>query len=192
MPILSQKDNPPTTNLDCPIIETEGTWWIAKVMSRQEKAFAFDLLKQNIKYYLPYYKKITKKSDGKNRKTFMLLFPSYVPFISADPYPLLTKTNRIATILPVQAQFRFKQQLQQVFIANESEIIIHPVEPCEYKTGEMVKVVTGVLKGMVGKIVQYQGDSKLILEIESIGGVSISINDFQVELVQTNTKVADA
>ena len=94
------------------------------------------------------------------------------------------KTNKIVTILPIQAQSRFKQQLHQILIANESGIQIIPIRSCEYQIGELVKVISGILSGMVGKIIRNQGESKLILEIESLGGVSVSINNFQVELIQ--------
>lgn len=180
MAILAEKDNPPTCNLNCPILESEGTWWIAKVKPRQEKAFAFDLIEQCIGYYLPYYIKISKRSDGKNRKALLVLFPSYVTFISDDPYPLL-KTNRLATILPVQAQTRFKQQLNQVYVANEYGIQVDPVITSNYQKGDFVKVVTGPLKGISGQIIRLNNESLLVIQVVGMGVACVNVNNYQVE-----------
>jgi hypothetical protein len=180
MPILSQKDNPPSRCSNHSILESEGTWWIAKLKPRQEKAFACDLLKREIEYYLPLYTKAMKRNDGKNRKTTLVLFPSYVPFVIDDPYPLL-QLNRIATILPVQAQSRFKQQLHQVYVANESNIPLVPIVMTEFQNGEQVQVTSGPLKGVVGTVVRTQGHSTLVLKVDGLGAACISINSANVQ-----------
>jgi len=43
MPILSQKNIPTSKPFKDSILKKEGTWWVAKLKPRQEKAFAFVL-----------------------------------------------------------------------------------------------------------------------------------------------------
>lgn len=183
MSILSQNANPPTCNLNCSILDTEEIWWIAKVKPRQEKAFAFELLEREIGYYFPMYTKVSRRSDGKNRKTLLALFPSYVPFVSDNPYSLL-KINRLATIVPVRAQTRFKKQLNQVYVANESGLQVEPVNTFKYQRGDFVKIITGPLKGIIGKIIRFRNQITIHLEVESMGFVCVSVNSFQVESIQ--------
>jgi hypothetical protein len=184
MSIISQKDNPPSRFPNRSILETEGTWWIAKLKPRQEKAFACDLLEREIEYYLPFYKKVTKRSDGKNRKTSLVLFPSYVPFVSDNPYSLLS-LNRIATLMPVQAQMRFKKQLHYIYMINESSVQVNPVSNTVLLKGELVRVISGPLINVIGKIMFFQGNNFLVLEVDGMGSTYISINPFQVEPVAT-------
>lgn len=182
MPILPQNANPPTCNLRGSILDTEGTWWIAKAKPRQEKAFAFELLKRNIGYYFPMYTKISRRNDGKNRKASLALFPSYVPFVSDNPYSLL-KTNRLATIVTVQAQSRFKQQLNQVYVANESGLQVNPVITRDFQNGDHVKVVAGPLRGISGKIIRFQTSSFLVLQVEGMGAACVAVNYGLVESI---------
>lgn len=178
----SMKNNPPTRFPNSSILDSEGTWWIAKLKPRQEKAFAFDLLKREIEYYLPLYTKTKLRSDGKKVKSFLVLFPSYVPFVSENPYQLL-QLNRIVKILKVNAQERFKKQLQQVFDANENDTILTPVSQHDLKIGNEVKIINGPMNGIVGNIIDYYGYDSLVLKVDGMGCVKISTKSFQVQIV---------
>lgn len=183
MAILPEKDNPPSKSFECSILKKDGTWWVAKVKPRQEKAFALDLLEQGMDYYLPFYEKKTKRSDGKFRKSTLVLFPSYVPFISEDPYALL-KRSRIATILPVRLQTQFKKQLLQVYLANESGVKIAPQYSVQYKTGELVKIVNGPLRGIVGRILRIGNGASIVIEVEGMGSAVISVEYCSMEFFE--------
>jgi hypothetical protein len=177
MPNLSAKNNPPPISFETSILEKEGTWWVAKVKPRQEKAFAFDLLKQGVDYCLPYYEKKTLRSDGKFRKSILVLFPSYVPFISERPYDFL-KLGRITTILPVEAQQRFKKELHYLFLANASGTLIEPVLKTEqFLQGEPVEIIAGPLSGATGVVINTKNEkSAVILSIDGLGCAKIVID----------------
>lgn len=177
MPILSDKNNPPSKSFECSILEKLGTWWVAKVKPRQEKAFAFDLLEQGIDYYLPFYEKKTKRSDGKFRKSTLVLFPSYVPFLSENPFGLL-RQNRIATILPITDQKKFRAELNQISLAQESSVVIHPHCLSEREAlsgGAEVRISSGILKGLTGSIVSNQ-KKFMILTVTGLGSVKVIVN----------------
>lgn len=177
MPILTEHENPPSKPFDCSIIEKEGTWWVAKVKPRQEKAFAFDLLEQGIDYYLPFYEKKTKRSDGKFRKSTLVLFPSYVPFVSEKPYGLLKK-NRLATILSIEAQKRFKKEINQIYLAHTIDSILEPAPmkmPAE--VGDAIEIIAGPLIGVQGMLSEITIEkAKVILEVKGLGNVKIFID----------------
>ena len=179
MPVLSAKNNPPSKPFDCSILEKEGTWWIAKVKPRQEKVFAFDLLEQETDYYLPFFEKRTSRSDGKFRKSYLVLFPTYVPFITEDPYTFL-KQNRVVTILPVQAQKRFKEQLHQICRARNAGFQIEPVTEMNYKVGDSVRIASGLLAGISGNITQIQNGLVLILSVDGLGHIKINYSSIVI------------
>jgi hypothetical protein len=174
---LVAKNNPPPKSFESLILEKEGTWWVAKVKPHQEKAFAFDLLKRGVDYCLPCYEKKALRSDGKFRKSILVLFPSYVPFISEKPYDFL-KLGRIATILPIKAQERFKKELHYLFLANASGTPIEPVLKTEqFLRGEPVEIIAGPLSGATGVVVDIKNDKRaVVLSIDGLGCAKIIIN----------------
>jgi|GEM_PF-938603 len=177
MPIIPLKDNPLSKPFASSILEQEGTWWIAHVKSRQEKAFASDLYDMGINYYLPYYENKILRSDGKYRKSLLVLFPSYVPFICENPHDFISH-GRVAAVLPVEMQSKFKQELHYVFQANESKIPIEPVSEEEpFIEGELVEIITGPLKGATGIVVDVQKDkSKVVLLTDYLGCSRMAID----------------
>jgi hypothetical protein len=186
MPILSAKDNPPSKSFEGSILEKEGTWWVAKVKPRQEKAFAFDLLAGGIDYYLPFYEKKSKRRDGKLRKSTLILFPSYVPFVSDKPYSFLNK-NRVATILPIENQDKFRSQLNLILTLNSStDMELLPLsENIEFKVGDFVKVTSGPLIGLFGKIAKIKNDQYLfITTMDPIRNLMICIVKMHLESCQ--------
>jgi len=176
MPILSTKNNPPFKSFESSILEKEGIWWLAKVKSRMEKAFAFDLLGQGIDYCLPCYEKKALRSDGKFRKSLLVLFPLYVPFISENPYELLS-SRRVLEILKIRQQQKFKTELQYLWQAKESQIPMEPIVKAEpLLSDKPVEIVTGPLKGAAGLIMNIQnGKGDLMVSTDSLGCTKMTV-----------------
>jgi transcription antitermination factor NusG len=185
MPIYSLSDNPPSRYPDQNILDSKQTWWIAKVKPRMEKALAKDLLERNIEYFLPYYTSMAKRTDSRAlRKTLLPLFPSYVPFAcEKEPWHLL-QLNRISTILPITAQKKFKQELNQIYLAYEKNIPVRPPKEREYVIGEKVRVVAGPLCGLCGSIINIKGNDYLLMRVEGLGEACVSIDSRNVESVK--------
>ncbi|MFP4418668.1 MAG: transcription termination/antitermination NusG family protein [Chitinispirillaceae bacterium] len=186
MPILSLNDNPPSRYPNQDILDSSQTWWIAKVKPRMEKALAKDLLDRGVEYYLPYYENVTRRTDCRAlRKSLLPLFPSYVPFAcEKEPWQLL-QLNSISTILPITAQKRFKQELNQIYFAYEKNIPIRPPKEREYLIGERVRVVAGPLCGLCGCIINLKGNDCLLLRVEGLGEACVSIDSLNVESIKT-------
>ena len=178
MSILSAKDNPPSKSFDSSILKTDGTWWVAKVKPRQEKAFAFELLEQGIDYALPYYEKKVRRSDGKFRKSTLVLFPSYVPFICEAPHSELVKKDRISVILPVKIQERFKKELHALYLAQAAGAVSEPVlVEMPYRVGESVQIISGPLSGMTGVVVDTRNETcTVVLSIDGLGCAKVIVD----------------
>lgn len=187
MPVLTLGDNPPSRFPNQAIIDSKLTWWIAKTKPRQEKALANDLMKRNIEYYLPYYFKLSSRTDSKSmRKALLPLFPSYVPFAyQTDPWTLL-QLNRISTILPIKAQCKFKQELNQIYLVHNKNMNIIPVENQIFSISQKVSVVNGPLKGLVGEIVDFKGAHLLLLNVDGLGNACVSIDINYVEAFKSS------
>jgi hypothetical protein len=177
MPVLALRDNPPSRFPEQSILDSQKTWWIAKVKSRQEKALARDLLDREMEYYIPYYTKTLSRTDSAApRKSLLPLFPSYVPFAcEKDPWQLL-KLGRISTILPVHAQMKFKTELNGIYMAYEKGISIVPAPVQKYDIGQEVRVVAGPLSGITGKFVRMNNAEFLLVAVEGLGGACVAID----------------
>ncbi|NLD91104.1 MAG: hypothetical protein GX639_00405 [Fibrobacter sp.] len=162
---------------DIPIIESSNTWWIAKVKSRQEKAFAVNLIEKNIEFYLPCYTHSAQRTDCKStRKSIVPLFPSYVPFaLSGEPWFLL-QSARVSTIIPVKAQARFKRQLNQIYLINERKLHVQPDTGVQYECGDVVELIDGPLNGLTGRIVNCKGNNYLLVDVDGLGGAIVTID----------------
>lgn len=176
MPILL--NNPPSVSINGSILDEDKEWWIAKVKSRQEKKFAFDLIEDGVEYYLPYYERVSK---NKKVKSLNPLFPSYVPFVCADsPFKFL-ENRCVSTILSVSQQDKFRKELYQVYVANSNGYNLGPYNS-ECKIGDSVKVVCGPLKGLCGSVLLIGNNNKVMLKIDSLGRISLDISVSQLEI----------
>jgi transcription antitermination factor NusG len=186
MPVMSIKDNPPSKPFQCSLLEKEGRWWVVKVKPRQEKAFAFDLLEQNVDYYLPYYENKTMRVDGKFRKSLLVLFSSYVSIIAEEPYRFLSQ-NRVVTILPVESQQIFRAQLHYIHTVHCAGYQILPMEmTTSFIVGDTVQLMDGPWMGMSGKVCRINSNNFLILQIDTLGSIRVKISDSQVKLTDTS------
>ncbi len=182
---LAIKDNPPSKTFSCSVSEKCGTWWVANVKSKHEKSFAFDLIDMQIDYYLPYVEKKTLRSDGKTRKSYLILFPSYVPFIADNPYKVL-KTQRVLSILPVVAQSTFRNQLECISKVTTSGINILPTEiNHRFQNDDIVVITCGQFKGLEGKIVDIKNERYLLFPVESMGCAMVCVSNDHVALLQS-------
>jgi len=184
MPVSLLKDNPPSRFPQQSIIESQKIWWVAKVKPRQEKALAKDLFERNIEYFLPYYTKYSNRSDSNSfRKSYLPLFPSYLPFAcDKEPWSLLS-LNRIVNIIPIHAQNRFKKELNLIYLAYDQKLKILPVSRDLLKAGQIVKVASGPLCNVVGEIVKLKNDNYILLSVDGLGKACVSVEMNNVNVI---------
>jgi len=177
MPIIPVKDNPPTISFASSILEKEGIWCVAKVKPQHEKKVAFNFLDSGIDYYLPYYLKKVMRKDRGFRNSILVLFPTYVPFISSERSRALWHQG-VEKVLKVEGQQRFKKELSDIFQALESGTIIEPASKAEsFVRGEGVEIIAGHFKGREGVVVNTRNEGiDVLLSTSVLGNYKVTVN----------------
>jgi len=174
--MLKLSDNPPI--LSPPVeslAEMPGRWWVAHTRARFEKAFAWDLIRRDIGYFLPMVLKVTV-SGGRKRRGMKPLFGSYVFFCGGpDERYEAMRTDRVCSALQVQDQAQLIAELSAVLRAlrGEAELDPHPFAV----VGRRCRVVAGPFAGVEGVIQQRRSRTRLILGVSVLGrGASMEID----------------
>jgi transcription antitermination factor NusG len=177
-------ENPPSRYPDLPIAGSGSPWWVAKVKPRQEKALAFDLIKNDIHYYFPLIVKITRRKDNnKPRKSVLPLFPGYISFCSTETFVHgIYKTGRVVSLIKISYQRRFIEELTQIYMAIEKGVCLEPVA-VSYPPGTLVSVIAGPLRGLCGVISRVQDVDRLVLSVSGLGQASMVIDASMVKPV---------
>lgn len=137
---------------DRPLDKDLGRWAVAHIKSRQEKAFAADLINADIPYYLPLIENRTRRRDnGKIRKSLLPLFPGYVAMaLDQDTKSRIYATNRVVSIVPVADQRQFVDELLQVQRAIDGNMKV-ALQP-SFTAGQPVRVKNGPMMSMQGEV----------------------------------------
>ncbi|MGC8927082.1 MAG: transcription termination/antitermination NusG family protein [Myxococcota bacterium] len=157
-------------------------WAVIHTHSRCEKVIADFLSENNIRYYLPLYKK--RRRYGRHiRESMLPLFPGYLFYdYEAISRPLLYKTHKIARIIVVEDKERLHKELENIDRALSSGELF---DRADFKTpGRSVVVVEGPLKGVEGEILKKKNHTKLIIKIHILGmAVETDIDEAYVKLL---------
>jgi transcriptional antiterminator RfaH len=145
----------------------QGRWWVAHTRARNEKALAWDLVRESVGYFLPMKERI-RHSGGRKRRVLMPLFTSYL-FICgtpADRYRAMT-TNRISHTLPVDDQDRFVRELSflEQALQGQAKLDFYP----QVAVGQTCRVTAGPFKGIEGVVVQRRRTARVVLQVGLIG-----------------------
>jgi len=175
--VMSNKEPlPPSRFPDRPIEQAEGKWWIAKVKARQEKKLAFDFVAAGVEYYLPLYKKVyTRPGETTRKRIFTLpLFPGYIVFAQDTPQNIY-RTGRVAQLIEVRNQSRFIKEISAIYSALEGGMAVMPLEE-GFEIEDDVEVVSGLLRGIKGKIAEIRNSRYLMLEVEGLGKALVKVD----------------
>ena len=160
-----------------------GQWRVAHTKARCEKAFAWDLLRRKIDFFLPLIER-TRIYRGRKRKVLIPLFPSYVFFCGSDEdrYKALL-TDHLCQTLEVSDQKHFIEELQAIELAilNKASLEIYP-QPA---IGQRYRITAGALKGLEGVVIQKSKRTRLVLEVKLLGqGAVMEIDSELLEPVE--------
>jgi len=149
----------------------QALWFAAQTKYRCEKAVQRYLEKQQITNYLPIVN--TPRLHGSRRRIVEKpLIPGYVfVHIAYQDYLKVLKTENIidlvrfgSEIVPIPQQ---EIDLLQKFCTSiDYEIVLG--RPA-YQSGDIVQVVAGPLKGIVGRLITVQGRKNLVVELKNVG-----------------------
>ena len=163
----------------------EKHWHAIYVKSRSEKKVAERLQDLGIDYYLPLVTTIKQWSDRKKRVEEPL-FKSYV-FVHSN-------AKQHIPILNIYGVLRFVTFEHQPVIVPENQITAirkyiddydenkKTQESCDLQEGQMVRIISGPLIGLEGRLVSTKDVKKLIIYIEAVGQyLPVSIPRTKVE-----------
>ena len=156
----------------------EGSQWYALwTRSRHEKRVREQLQRKSVEVFLPTFSKWSRWKDRKKQVEWPL-FPGYcfARFDAADRLPVLTCDGVVQIVgiegVPSPIPAHEVEGIRQLV---DSELAY---DPCPLvKEGEMVKLVSGPLKGVVGRLVRKGAHARLMLSVDLIGqAVSVEVD----------------
>ena len=173
----------PDTLLDSPLSATsDRQWMVLYTKARQEKALARDLLRREIPFYLPVYKRIWVR-QGRRRSSYAPLFAGYVFLYGSESERVASlTTNHISRVLVVPEPDRLVRELQyfRQLIAADAPLTVES----RLMPGRRVRVRQGPFAGIEGTVLVRRGKSRLLVSINFLQqGASVEIDDFQLEPV---------
>jgi transcription antitermination factor NusG len=187
MPILPAEPDcyPPNLWDDPASIEAkeEAVWWCLHTKPRQEKAIARDLRVHGIVYYLPQMLKESRTPQGRKIQSVVPLFASYM-FLNGSVNDRLTalRADRLVSVIEVVDQESLERDLRQIHMMLSSGLPVSAEEVVP--VGATVRILTGPLTGMVGKVIRRAKRDQFVAVVRFLGrGAMVDLQDWQVEQV---------
>lgn len=145
----------------------ERRWFVAHTKPRCEKKLAEWCGRQAVPATLPCYASV-RKYRGKTVTFQKPLFPGYV-FIELEAFQRapVRQSDHVANLLEVTDQETFRQQLQDILVAVESNVGIR-LAP-QITAGIQVKIKSGPLQGIEGWVENRVGLTTVLLRLDFIG-----------------------
>jgi len=167
--MMKLSDNPPMLPPTVEsLTELAGQWWVAHTKARFEKAFAWELHRRDIGYFLPMTERI-RFYGGKKQPVLLPLFTSYVFFCGTekDRYTTMT-TNRLCQTIEVFDQEGLIEELTAVekALLNKAILDVYPHLP----VGSRCRITSGPMMGTEGVIVERkESKARMVLDVTILG-----------------------
>jgi transcriptional antiterminator RfaH len=187
MPILPGEPdcNPPNLWDENEPLPADGEvcWWCLHTKPRQEKAVARELLKEGITYYLPQVTHESRTPQGRKIRSVVPLFAGYM-FMKGDRNDRLValRAHRLVGVLEVADQEDLARDLRQIHTMLKSGMPV--TEERVVPVGATVRIETGPLTGMVGKVIRRGKKDQFLAVVRFLGrGATVDLRDWQVERI---------
>lgn len=162
---------------------SETRWFAMYTRSRNEKKVYLELQNAGIEAYLPLVKRLRIWSDRK-KMVEEPLFRSYI-FVHITEADYFTALN-------VPGAVRFITFGGKAVPIPENQIIAIrnylddfeevPDDGALLEAGQLVKIKSGPMEGLIGKLIRYRNRHRLIIQIDAIGqSISLSVPRSKVE-----------
>ena len=156
---------------------SQSPWFAVWTRSRAEKVVHDQLVRKEIEVFLP---TITRWSRWKDRRKRLdvPLFPGYC-FARFDERNLLAVVScqGVASVIHFDGR---PAPIPAIEIESIRTLVTSGLQydPCPLiKEGSMVRVVSGPLKGVVGRLEHKAAHARLVLSVDLIGrGVSVTVD----------------
>lgn len=159
-------------------------WFVLRATyARVSKAHEY-LTQDGTKTYFPQHH-IQKEINGKKKRVLEPLIPNIL-FVYATPEKVETYVKHTPALsylsyyynhfqtdaqgknppltIPYEEMMNF---IRATSVDNEHIRLVSP-EQCRYKSGDLVRVVEGDFKGIIGKVARVQGQQCVVIEVEGL------------------------
>jgi transcriptional antiterminator NusG len=160
---------------DMPVVSTG--WFAVWTRARHEGRVLDQLQRKDLEAFLPRVARWSRWKDRKKRVEWPL-FPGYC-FVRIDPDDTLPVLKCSGVVSVVSSNGRPALipdvEIDSIRTLVESEL---NYDPCPLvKIGQMVQVVSGPLKGVVGRLTRKGNHARLVLSVDLIGqGVAVELD----------------
>lgn len=146
---------------------SETYWFVAHTKPRREKKLLEYSRQHAIAATLPTYRS-AHKYRGKTVIFQKPLFPGYV-FLKLEPgqKDSIRQNDSVANLLEVFDQKTFYRQLQEILLALETDLEVR-LAP-DIGEGMRVRIKSGPLRGVEGRVEHRQGQTQVFLRLDFIG-----------------------
>lgn len=143
------------------------TWYVLHVKPRAEKKLNDFLAAMGVFHYLPLVRKETRVQRRKVVR-YLPVFPGYVfTRLFPDERIRALGTKNVVRTIDVSDPRRMIHQLRQVEHACRLPADLKPVE--SFAAGECVKVVSGPLRGLEGRVRRVGNATSIVLTVDILG-----------------------
>ncbi|MFW5877524.1 MAG: UpxY family transcription antiterminator [bacterium] len=163
----------------------EKVWYAVYTKPRNEKKVAYFFERDGIAHYLPLVQRIKIWSDRK-KKVAEPLFTSYIfVHITEKEHLSVLKTQGVVRFVTFEGKKIAIRDAQieavRRYAENGEEFTVNEKD---YQIGKKVRVVSGDMKDLEGRLVQILGKQRVKVEIEAIGqSVFIHIPKGRLEII---------
>jgi transcription antitermination factor NusG len=167
----------------------EPHWYAAYTRSRHEKAISVQLTQMSVEQFLPLYESVHQWKDRKVRVQ-LPLFPGYIfvylplrdelSVLQIPGVVRLVSFNGRPLVLPEGELMALRKGLS-------SGVSVKPHRYMNLAVGRFVKVKSGPLSGLTGRLIRRKGDCRIVISIESIMrsiSTEISLDDIEIASVR--------
>ncbi len=162
----------------------EGSWWLGRTKSREEKQLAAALTQQGVPYILPMQRTRTRQNSTVVDKT-TVVFPGYI-FLYLDTYSWYKAhdTHRLSHAREIENQAEVSAELEMLIIAMRTTSFQRRSTDAPVK-GRYYRVYDGPLKGLEGKLVTINRKTSLVLLVKNAGNqyIEVQVDISNVEAV---------
>lgn len=154
------------------MLDTDQRWHALYVRPRSEKKVAAELVDMGFEVYLPLITVVRQWSD-RRKKILEPLFKSYLFVRSREKeYYAIRSVYGVVKFVVFEGKVADVPENQLLAIKKfvkeyEGEDDLGTTD--DLKEGQMVRIVTGGLKGLVGRLVSFNGKKRVLVHIETVG-----------------------
>lgn len=153
---------------------TTRQWHALYVRSRAEKKVLMQLEEMGVHAYLPLISKMKQWSDRKKKvdeplfKSYVFVFSNakeYIPILNVYGVLKFVTFEREAVVVPENQILAIKKFVEEYDRGEEYKMR----NTDELKEGQMVRIITGPMKGLKGRLESIENKRHLIVYIDVVG-----------------------